>query len=346
MRNINIFHISQETNTLKPNLRAFLEQKINRLWQTRSWFTWVLWPFSWVYRLVLVIRQRLSTHPESLPVPVVVVGNLTVGGNGKTPCVIAITKYLQNQGLKPGVVSRGYGRKKTTEPILVDASTPSLFSGDEPKEIFIATGCPVAVHEKRRLACEALLAQHHIDVIISDDGLQHLQLPQDITIAVMDEDSPLGNGFLLPAGPLREPASRLKQIDMVLLRSRNMSLNSPQSFTIKPKEWINLKTGEALSTDQLHRGTAIASIAKPERFWSTLDTLGVKGQRVAFADHHSYLENDLAPFKNQCILMTRKDAVKCQNFAAKHMWYLEVEATLPQSILAGIFDKVKDKQKA
>ena len=271
--------------------------------------------------------------------PVVVVGNLTVGGNGKTPTVIALAKYLLEHGLKPGIVSRGYGRTRTKEAVEVLETTSTEQSGDEPKEIFLATGCPVFVHEKRFMACEELLKKHQVDVIISDDGLQHLALPKDITLVVMSEDKPLGNGFLLPAGPLREPASRLSLADHVIFRTQTAA-KTPHSFLISPSRWVNVLTGQSMPLDAIRTGTAIASIAKPERFWQSLDSLDISYHRLQFPDHYALSEKDLLPLHNQTILMTRKDAVKCQGYAAKHMWYIEVEAHLPENVLKRIHQSI------
>lgn len=300
--------------------------------------TLILQPFSWLYGTVVFFRS-FNKVTEQLAVPVIVVGNLTVGGTGKTPCVIALVQFLKKKNLKVGVVSRGFGGKGSDEPIQVTQATEVMLCGDEPKEIFFATGSPVVVHRKRLKACEALLAAHQLDVIVSDDGLQHLALPKDITIVVMDHENPLGNGLLLPAGPLRELPSRLRKVDYVLFRSEKLE-DEPHTFYTKPIQWVHLQSGTTLPIGQMSSGVAVSSIGRPERFWNQLRALGIDYTPCRFPDHYQMKPEDLAPFEGQTLLMTRKDAVKCQAFATENMWYLEVEAILPNNVIESVAKKI------
>ncbi len=317
---------------------------IERIWSGRSPLWLLLWPLSLLYGAISVLirlsYQRGWRKSWRAPCPVIVVGNLTAGGNGKTPVVIWLVQALQQRGMRAGVVSRGYGGKAERYPLRVTADTHTALAGDEPVLIAQRTQAPVAVAPERRLAVEALLADHALDVIITDDGLQHYALQRDREIVVVDGARRFGNGWWLPAGPMRERASRLQDVNAVIVNGGEAQAGEI-SMTLQPGLAVNLLTGDTASLDQLPAIVAMAGIGHPTRFFNTLKQQGVSPvAEVAFADHHAYSEDELARLTQagQCLLMTEKDAVKCRGFAQKHWWYLPVDAHLSGTTLDALLD--------
>lgn len=318
------------------------QERWHRAWyQGRRWVYWLL-PLTGLFRLVSAARRLWLTRwrQQQLPVPVIVVGNISVGGTGKTPLIIALAEHLRSRGYRPGIVSRGHGGKAPAYPLDVTLATPVEYSGDEPLAIARATGCPVSVGPDRVAAARRLHRQHHCDVILSDDGLQHYRLGRALEIAVIDAQRGFGNGFCLPVGPLREPVARLKTVDWVVL---NGEIAKPPSLpagvtatamTVVPSHWCPVAGGEAQPLDHFTPGQtvdAVAGIGNPARFFTTLEQLQLSPRRHPFADHHSYRPQDLAFGSNRPLVMTAKDAVKCQAFAQSHWWFLAVSARLPES---------------
>lgn len=308
---------------------------IERIWSGRSVLSLLLLPLSWLYGLITnLIRFSYRwgwRKAWRAPVPVVVVGNLTAGGNGKTPVVIWLVQALQQRGLKPGVVSRGYGGKADRYPLVLNASTTTAEAGDEPVLIYQRTGAAVAVSPRRKEAVQALLQQSDIDIIITDDGLQHYALARDFEIVVVDGKRRFGNGWWLPAGPMRERASRLRSVDAVITNGGE-ALTNEVSMQLVPAQAVNLKTGRTQPVSTLSGVVAMAGIGHPPRFFATLRQQGVILEKeVPFADHQSYSEPQLASLvvSEQTLLMTEKDAVKVRHFAAANWWYLPVNAELP-----------------
>lgn len=255
-------------------------------------------------------------------VPVVVVGNINVGGTGKTPLIMYLVKRAQALGLKPAVVSRGYGGKSQSYPLLVSAETPASECGDEPKLIQSRLNCLVVVSPKRTQAVNYAQEQG-ANIIFSDDGLQHYAMARDAEIIVVDGQRQFGNGWLLPIGPLREPISRLFSADLVLVNGKN--------FLVKAQKIRHLQTGKAAKMESLQGKTvdAVCAIGNPQRFYDTLQGLGAKVIEHSFPDHHAFSAEDLAlPEAKKVLIMTEKDAVKCQSFAQNHWWYLTVDAVL------------------
>ncbi|MEQ9842723.1 tetraacyldisaccharide 4'-kinase [Pectobacterium brasiliense] len=321
---------------------------IERIWSGQSRLYWLLLPFSWLYGLItFLIRQsyrwgwRKSWRSS---VPVVVVGNLTAGGNGKTPVVIWLVEQLQRRGYRVGVVSRGYGGKAERYPLLLDESVTTAQAGDEPVLIFQRTGAPVAVAPRRRDAVSALLAQHTLDVVITDDGLQHYALERDIELVVIDGMRRFGNGWWLPAGPMRERESRLASVDAVIVNGGTPRANEI-GMTLTAGMAVNLLSGESRPLNQLHDVVAMAGIGHPPRFFATLCDAGVSiAREVAFADHQSYQPeqlNSLTQDATQPLLMTEKDAVKCKAFAQDNWWYLPVDAVLAEPYGTQLLDKLE-----
>lgn len=319
---------------------------IERIWSGRSPLWLLLWPLSLLYgaitSLIRLSFQRGWRKSWRAPCPVIVVGNLTAGGNGKTPVVIWLVQALQQRGLRAGVVSRGYGGKAERYPLLVTDETPTAQAGDEPVLIAQRTQVPVAVAPQRRLAVEGLLAAHDLDVIITDDGLQHYALQRDREIVVVDGMRRFGNGWWLPAGPMRERASRLQTVNAVIVNGGDAQADEI-AMTLQPGLAVNLISGATLALAQLPEIVAMAGIGHPPRFFNTLRQQGIQPvAEIAFADHHAYSEDELQRLTQaeQCLLMTEKDAVKCRGFARPNWWYLPVDAHLQGAAVATLLDDI------
>jgi len=308
---------------------------IERIWSGSSLVYLLLLPLSWLYGLVSGLI-RLSYHcglrkSWRAPVPVVVVGNLTAGGNGKTPTVIWLVEQLQQRGYRVGVVSRGYGGKAASYPLVLDEHTTTQQAGDEPVLIYQRTGAPVAISPKRAEAVQALLHQQKLDVVITDDGLQHYALQRDFELVVIDGVRRFGNGWWLPAGPMRERASRLNSVN-ARIANGGVAQAGEIAMRLQAREAVNIASGARRPAAELPHVVAMAGIGHPPRFFATLEKLGVDVEKeVAFADHQEYQQAQLAALvsSEQTLLMTEKDAVKCRIFAQPNWWYLPVDAVLP-----------------
>lgn len=319
---------------------------IARIWSGESPLWRLLLPLSWLYGLVsgaIRLCYRLGIKRAwRAPVPVVVVGNLTAGGNGKTPVAVWLVEQLTQRGLHVGVVSRGYGGKAASYPLLLSDETTTAEAGDEPVLIYQRTGVPVAVSPNRAEAVQAILAQHNVQIIITDDGLQHYRLARDVEIVVIDGVRRFGNGWWLPAGPMRERAGRLKSVDAVIVNG-----GVPQAGEIPmrlvPGEAVNLQSGERCDVAQLQNVVAMAGIGHPPRFFATLEACGVHPQKcVPLADHQALTAHDVQALLSpgQTLLMTEKDAVKCRAFAENHWWYLPVDAQLSGNEPLALLEKL------
>lgn len=331
---------------------------LERAWYQGNKWPLLLWPLEGVYRILARRDQaKKRARQKSLPVPVMVVGNISVGGTGKSPMVALLCRTLQHHGWHPGVISRGYGgkktgRKKEHEPLAVTASSDPRDVGDEPVMLAAQTQCPVVVGRDRYRAAQALLNpdffQKHFpahtpcNLIISDDGLQHLSLPRDVEWVIIDAARGLGNGHCLPVGPLREPAERLKQVDLVLANGTASPVDiagvRAMPMKLSPRYWRNLHNGETFSAGRppfkttLRRPAfAIAGIGNPERFFQTLEGLGLHIERHPFPDHHLYKDHEIPD--ERLVLMTAKDAVKCRAWSEKTHWALDVEARIKPELI-------------
>ena len=324
---------------------------IARIWSGESPLWLLLLPLSWLYGLVsglIRLCYRIGIKRAwRAPVPVVVVGNLTAGGNGKTPVVIWLVEQLAQRGIRAGVVSRGYGGKAERYPLLLTSHTTTEQAGDEPVLIFQRTGAPVAVSPKRSEAVQALLAAHLVDIIITDDGLQHYALARDKEIVVIDGVRRFGNGWWLPAGPMRERASRLRTVDAVIVNGGE-ALPGEIPMRLMPSEAVNLLNGERRDVSQLPALVAMAGIGHPPRFFATLEQCGAQLEaRVPLVDHQALSLADVDPLVtvNQNLIMTEKDAVKCRAFAKSNWWYLPVDAELsgekPELLLQELISLVR-----
>jgi tetraacyldisaccharide 4'-kinase len=319
----------------------------------------LLRPLSWLFGGVAATRRAAYRHGmlrSARPrVPVVIVGNITVGGAGKTPLVAALVEAMRERGWRPGIVSRGYGRR-TTDTRAVRASDDARETGDEPL-ILAATGVPVWVGASRASAVQALLAAHpEVNVIVADDGLQHYALARDVEIAVVDATRGLGNRLLLPAGPLREPPSRLDTVDAVVHSSRAgvpevaaRSTHRIFTMTQHAEPWRNVADLRLAFDARLLRDeatVAIAGIADPHRFFDSLRAVGFAGRTQAFADHHRYSRDDVRFPGAPAVLMTQKDAVKCRAFGDARMWMLPIRAQIDESLVDLVVEKLDGSETA
>ena len=311
---------------------------VDRLWYSGKRPLWPLYPLVWIYRAVAESRRRRAwqSRDESIPVPVVVVGNITAGGTGKSPLTAALTGLLQEQGWRPVILSRGYGGKADHYPLMVTRETGAGVAGDEPVMLAAQTGCPVVVDPDRKRGALWALKQKLGNILVCDDGLQHYRLPRDIELAVFDAARGIGNGALIPVGPLREPLERLASVEFVITNGGRLDdLDHEHQFTmtLAATELRNLVTGDIFPPEHLHgqRVRAVAGIGNPQRFFDTLKGLGAQVRPRALPDHHRFTAEDLRAEQGEWLVMTAKDAVKCREFAPDNTWVLVVKAVLSES---------------
>ncbi len=323
-------------------MRARLEAALLRLWYGAQRPPLPLRLLARLFALVVALRRLGYRHlwpPAALAVPVVVVGNLTVGGSGKTPVVLALAEHLTQAGMRPGIVLRGYGGRRRTPVRRVRPDDDPGEVGDEALLLARRSGAPVVVAAARRAGAEALIAAG-CSVVLSDDGLQHYGLPRTLELAVIDGARGLGNGHCLPAGPLREPPARLAEVDVVIVNGEGelppMAPAPVYSLRLVAAAAVNLRSGErrplaAFADRQVH---AVAGIGHPERFFAMLRSHGLRPLVHALPDHYAYepVSLDFAP--PLPVLMTEKDAVKCAEFASADCWYVPVVAQLPPALFA------------
>lgn len=304
------------------------------IWQKKSIISWLLFPFSCLFWLISQIRWYLFRKnwlkSYRSPVPVLIIGNISVGGNGKTPLVVWLVEQLQARQINVGVISRGYGGKTTQFPQLVDAQSQAEMVGEEPVLIVQRTGVPLAISPNRKQSIELLLSRFPLDLIISDDGLQHYALQRNIEWVVIDGERRFGNGFLLPAGSLRELPSRLTSVQAVICNGGTANIGE-HFMKLDATFAQNLLTGEQRPLSHFTQAcVAMAGIGSPPRFFNMLRRLGLQlTQTYSFADHQAFNAVQLATLASHetPLLMTEKDAVKCRHFAQANWWYVPVNAT-------------------
>jgi tetraacyldisaccharide 4'-kinase len=370
-------------NPLSKTRQSLLHQFFLKLWYQQSLtsrlLSLCLLPLASLYQSVARIRRRQqSQRARALSVPIVIVGNITVGGTGKTPVVIALAAALKAHNVKVGIISRGYGgshdQSAEVKPLLVCPQTSVTISGDESLLIAKETLCPVVISRNRQEAAEYLLSiTPQLDVIISDDGLQHYQLYRSLEIVVVDNKRGLGNQYCLPAGPLRESIERLEEVNWVLFNTQvNDNCDSTRqlinaalptlkcqraSVCLEPNSWLNvgLQTWHELDEPawlSAHKATsqplvtAIAAIGNPQRFFDTVAALGIMANNLAFDDHHGYAADDLEADAENIVVMTSKDAVKCVSFANKYVWALNVSLQLPTALVNDVLSIIGELHKA
>lgn len=313
-------------------MRERLETWLNSIWYSRPNPPFWMLPFEWLYQSIVLSRNfcyRIGLFESwAAPVPVIVIGNLTVGGTGKTPMALHLARRLKDKGWKPGLVSRGYGIA-LDDPVLVEPQDVASVIGDEPMLLARESGCPVAVFPRRAEAARLILENTDCNLLICDDGLQHLALERDIEILVVDGLRRFGNGHCLPAGPLREGVSRIRTVDLAI-QNGGTAMPGFIQMELKPEALVNIMTRETLSLDQAadRKWYAVAGIGNPDRFARTLQQVGIDAELDSFPDHHAFVVNDFDKAGERPIVMTAKDAVKCESFAGRDWWYLRVLAEL------------------
>jgi len=337
-------------------------------WSRKNWKSIALWPLSKLVcweasrRYKSFLKHKSDTKQRQTSATLIVVGNVVVGGTGKTPFIVWLTAQLQQQGYSVGIISRGYGSKSKHWPVLVSADTEVRLCGDEPMMLAKQTGCAVAVSPKRVEAVQLLNETGTFDFIISDDGLQHFALQRDIEVVMIDAQRQFGNGFCMPSGPLREPLSRIADVDFTVWNGLDNNASVPaisaeqksvHKMQLQPLKFCqvgqpeNSLSLEAFQQQYPHQSVyAIAGIGNPRRFFNTLETIGLNVDAKAFADHHAYTQTELLAlvdgdkqaFKAKPLVMTQKDAVKCLPFAKNEAdwWYLQVEPVCDIEIIEAI----------
>lgn len=319
---------------------------LERQWYRITPLHLLLYPVSLIFRLLAALRRALYRagllHSVRLPVPVVVVGNISVGGTGKTPLTLALAKQFIESGMHPLIVSRGHG-SASVEPRAVTTESDARSVGDEPLLMARRELCPVWVGKDRAAAAQAgLQANPQCDVVLCDDGLQHYRLQRDAEIAVIDGARRFGNGLLLPAGPLREPAARLNTVDAVVVNGGETA-KGEYAMKLEGAVFYNLRdparTVTASHFRELHNH-AVAGIGNPPRFFRHLESLGIALTPHPFPDHHPYRAEELAFADCDAVLLTEKDAVKCAAFADERYWVLRVDARIDPALTAHILRKI------
>lgn len=308
-----------------------LQQWLENIWYHNGRGKTILLPFTGLYCLINRGQRWLQTRKlPRLSCPVIVVGNITVGGTGKTPLTIYLVKLMQEAGFKPAIITRGYGGRAVQWPQSVTPISDTLEVGDEAVLMAIRTGVPVYAGPNRLASIKACLDKHDCNVIISDDGLQHYKMPRHIQIAVIDGERKLGNALCLPAGPLREPVKRLKQCDIIVVNGTGDLQNKWCEMLVVGTELMNLKTEKIkrLAILEGQKVNAVTGIGNPQRFYKTLEQAGLKPEKCSFPDHYQFQPRDLEFDNDYPIIMTEKDAVKCQSFASANCWYLPVKAMM------------------
>ena len=339
--------------------RQSFEQFLVAAWYGDHWWLRLLIPFSWLFNgLARRRRRKLQAQFQGRPfsVPVIVVGNISVGGSGKTPLLMALVKALAERGLKAGIVSRGYGGNSAQYPLEVTAKTSGQASGDEPllmaREL-AAYGCPVYVAPDRVSAVDQLLAMHQVDLILADDGLQHYRMHRDIEIAIIDGSRQLGNRRTLPAGPLREQPSRLAEMDFVLVNGSATSLPDIDihgEVSIKASMFRHLASNTVIAPQAWSQSSAVhavAALGNPQRFAATLESLGLEVRLHPVDDHRQLSLSDISFADDKPVVITAKDEIKLSGDVPDNLWVLDVEMTLQSQFvdrLVSCIHQLKNKK--
>jgi tetraacyldisaccharide 4'-kinase len=319
---------------------------IENLWYGNNRFSILLLPVSWLYQVYVSIR-RFAYFTGLLPkhevaVPVIVVGNITVGGTGKTPLIIWLCQYLVEQGYRPGILSRGYSGHASKWPQQVRPDSDPYTVGDEPVLLARRSGRPVAVSPNRYLAAVQLLEHTDCNILLCDDGLQHLSLDRDLELAVIDGDRRFGNGHCLPAGPLREPLRRLNTVDMVI--GKEKAGKNEYLMEYEYGDLLAVNNNNRLSIQMLKGETVhvVTGIANPKRFYSYLRSHDIRIIKHIFPDHYFYTSEDLQFGDELAVVMTEKDAVKCKDMVGENAWYIPINARLNEVFHHRITNLLRD----
>ncbi len=324
--------------------------KLPQIWQDKTHpISKLLYPLSLIYGVAMPVRRRLYEagllKSQSVSVPVIIVGNITVGGSGKTPLVVWLASYLSKKNLKVGIISRGYGGSSPQWPVDVTLTEKAEIVGDEAILLKQKTGLPVVVSPVRVDSANLLINNYNVDIIISDDGLQHLAIKRDIEIIVVDAHRQFGNNRLLPSGPLRESPNSISS-DAIKIYSGENNLEQFEFFMqFKPIQFRNVKS-PGISLTMYHfehqQVNAIAGIGYPDKFFAMLDSLNIKPSKNYFPDHHYFRSDDLVFDNEWPIIMTEKDAVKCAELVDDNAWYLEIEALPNQNFITRVDQSLAD----
>jgi len=331
-----------------------IDTRIERLWYGQSRYRYMLLPFAGLFSLYVAIRRKLYQariwKSLSVGVPVIVVGNITAGGTGKTPLTIWLARALQERGQAPGIVSRGYGGNVGQVPVLVSADSEAERVGDEAILLAAQSGCPVVVHPDRVAAARKVI-EFGANIVIADDGLQHYRLARNFEIAVVDDARGFGNGAMLPAGPLREPVSRLQQVDQVLMQRhgnrsggfiRRSAIRRPLDFRLRHRIVSRLDGSEVRPVGDFagRRVHAVAAIGDPERFFRMLESLGLEICRHRLPDHAAIGPQDIDFDDDFDVLMTAKDAVKCRWLDTRKCWCVPLEVEFDDATAALLTERI------
>tara|TARA_B100001123_G_scaffold74907_2_gene84559 strand:+ start:4586 stop:7417 length:2832 start_codon:yes stop_codon:yes gene_type:complete len=327
---------------------------LEKAWYKKSLWLWLLWPLSLITKRIskkrlnnFLLNKNQSWKPN---IPLIVIGNIVAGGTGKTPFVIWLARELKKLGYKPGVISRGYGGRAKKYPLVMQDSTRARISGDEPRLIYQKAKVPVYVSPNRVEAAKKMIEDTECDLIISDDGLQHYQLGRHLEIIIFDGSRGTGNKLCLPAGPLREPLERINSVDFIVSSNCSLTHEDVHENVImkyKPTEWERLSDHKIVSLDNWPLGRsvhAVAGIGNPSKFFRTLRDLKFQVIEHSFPDHYQFSQDDLTFSQPLPIVMTEKDAARCQKLNNENIWILKIEAELPDHFLLDIVDKIKETQ--
>ena len=333
-------------------------ERLSNAWYQKAWWPWLFLPLTLLFGFVLFVRSLLRAPSPPSSVPVIVVGNITAGGTGKSPLVTYLVRYFEAKGLRVGVVSRGYGVAiPYSEVRIVRLDSKASDVGDEPLMLKQLLDCDIALSPDRRKAVE-YLASAGVELVIADDGLQHQKMYRDIELCVIDGKRGIGNGQLLPVGPLREPASRLTTVDAIVCNGAleaeaKLLAEVPDSvfrtrMDLVPKEFVRLDGSESLDVGTFvekysaESFAAIAAIGNPQRFFDTLRSLGLSCDGYPYPDHYAYRQLDLDE-KAAAILMTEKDAAKCKDLHCENAWFLRVAPELQDNLGERLYNQLKQR---
>lgn len=319
---------------------------ISEAWYEQHPLLYLLAPIAFLFQQTVKIRRSLYRkqwlRSVAFPLPIIVVGNINIGGTGKTPLVIWLAQLLKKHGYRPSIISRGYGNQLTQYPHWVTAASDATVVGDEAVLLATHTGCPMVVDSSKVRGVRYLLENSDTNVVLSDDGLQHYQLARDIEIAVVDGERRFGNGFCLPAGPLREPISRLAEVDFIVNNSGEAGALEYQMKLVPQllHSVIDNNVQQPLTFLEGKEIHAVAGIGNPRRFFNMLQQLQLNFNEHVFPDHYQYHVDDINFSADAIVLMTEKDAVKCVSFADHRHWYLPVKAQVEPKLAENILRKV------
>ena len=326
--------------------------RLEQAWFDGSRWPYLLWPLTCVFT-GLAYRKKAHDLKQQWqpPIPLIVVGNISVGGTGKTPFTLALIEHLREQGYTPGVVSRGYKANPPSTPFRVSPGGVAEQCGDEPLMIVQRTNVPLFIDPDRVQACKALIEQTSCDIIISDDGLQHYRMGRTVEIAIIDGVRGLGNERCLPVGPLREPPNRLDDVDLIVVNGQGTATQKivqEGAFTMRlvPNTLVSMFDSSYLDISRFsgQRIHAVAGIGNPRRFYESLKSQGCEVIEHSFADHHQYQQDDITFGDGLPVIMTEKDAVKCRVFGAlSHTYFMPVDAVLPTALFEHLHNVLRDR---